>query len=316
MELVIHHVEARGSHVRRYVLGRRDGSPLPPFSAGSHVRVGDRLASGREESRRYSLMNYGLESPTFYEISILRQDRGTFSTHAHRCWDVGTSLQVSEPANEFEMHRGAGKRFLVGGGIGVTPIVGMATQASRHGEDFEALYVCGERRSAVFEEELLRLTEGALRLCLTRDISVVAAEVGHFLAQVGPEDHVYVCGPQGLMETVHDVAAALDVHPSRVHRELFAPVTRADSSFEVVLQRSARSIRVHANQSLLDALIAEGVSIAYDCRIGSCGACLVRVVEGAIEHRDTVLMQEDRDAGNVACACVSRAQDGHLVLDL
>ncbi len=316
MELVIRHVEARGSHVKRYVLERPDGSPLPAFSAGSHVRVGDRLASGREESRRYSLMNYGLELPTFYEISILRQDRGTFSTHAHRCWDVGTSLQVSEPANEFEMHRGAGKRFLVGGGIGVTPIIGMATQASRHGEAFEALYVCGERERAVFEEELLRLTRGALQLCLTRDVSVATAEVHRFLAQVGPEDHVYVCGPQGLMETVYDVAAVVGVHPSRIHRELFAPVTRADHAFEVVLQRSARSIQVPADLSLLDALVAGGVSISYDCRIGSCGACLVRVIEGAIEHRDTVLMPEDRDAGNVACACVSRARDGHLVLDL
>jgi hypothetical protein len=40
------------------------------------------------------------------------------------------------------------------------------------------------------------------------------------------------------------------------------------------------------------------------------------VLSGAVEHRDFVLSDEERAKGDTMMVCVSRAVDGHLVLDL
>jgi len=40
------------------------------------------------------------------------------------------------------------------------------------------------------------------------------------------------------------------------------------------------------------------------------------VIEGAIDHRDAVLSEEEKMAGENMCVCVSRAKDGRIVLVL
>jgi ferredoxin len=49
---------------------------------------------------------------------------------------------------------------------------------------------------------------------------------------------------------------------------------------------------------------------------GTCGTCETAVLEGAPDHRDSVLDEEARDAGDTMMICVSRAATRRLVLDL
>lgn len=315
MDLVVSSVEALGERVKRYTLQTPDRAKLPAFSAGAHLSITDCELSSRPEPRRYSLMNFGLASPDYYEIAILRQENGLFSNHAHRAWKIGTRLQVKEPRNDFEMHQGPGKRFFIGGGIGITPILGMARQAHRLGEEFESIYICRSRENAVFVEDLMRASSGRARLCLT-EASVAANAIESFLKHAGRADHVYVCGPNGLMEAVAKAAADHGIGALQFHRELFAPVLGTNQPFDIFLQRSGKTVRVEATRSMLEALMDADVEIGFDCRVGTCGTCMVRVMHGALEHRDTVLLPEDRAKGNVACACVSRAAGERLILDL
>ncbi|MGQ3180274.1 MAG: 2Fe-2S iron-sulfur cluster-binding protein, partial [Blastomonas fulva] len=78
-----------------------------------------------------------------------------------------------------------------------------------------------------------------------------------------------------------------------------------------------KTVQVGSDVSILDALLAEGVPVLWDCRRGECGLCPLPVVkaEGGIEHHDHYLTPEEKAADESLCICVSRARGPSLVLD-
>lgn len=104
---------------------------------------------------------------------------------------------------------------------------------------------------------------------------------------------------------------------SSVHFESFSADTCQlddDQAFEVRLERSGRILQVPAGQTLLQALRAEGFDVASSCESGTCGTCKTRLLEGEADHRDWVLLEEEK--ADHLMVCVSRAKSHCLVLDL
>jgi ferredoxin len=62
----------------------------------------------------------------------------------------------------------------------------------------------------------------------------------------------------------------------------------------------------------------EGVIVPGDCLEGTCGSCETRVLEGEVEHRDSIFTAQQRQESTTMMICVSRAKPGcdRLVLDL
>lgn len=85
--------------------------------------------------------------------------------------------------------------------------------------------------------------------------------------------------------------------------------------FVVSIPESELEFRVSPEQSLVEAAAQHGVEILTACTDGKCGTCVVKVLEGEPEHRDTMLTPEKRAQGWM-CACVSRARSDRLVLEL
>jgi ferredoxin len=102
--------------------------------------------------------------------------------------------------------------------------------------------------------------------------------------------------------------------------ERFAPKANAgtgpDEAFEVELALTGQTVTIPADVSVLDAMEDAGVSIMSSCEEGVCGTCEARVLSGAIDHRDSVLTERERAAGDKMMVCVSRARSPRLVLDL
>jgi ferredoxin len=86
--------------------------------------------------------------------------------------------------------------------------------------------------------------------------------------------------------------------------------------FEVHLERSGITLTVPPEQSILAAIDEAGVGVRSSCEEGTCGTCEVRVIEGVPDHRDSVLDEDDREAGLCMMICVSRSCTPRLVLDL
>jgi vanillate O-demethylase ferredoxin subunit len=150
------------------------------------------------------------------------------------------------------------------------------------------------------------------------DEAGVSLDVDALLDGCAPDDRLYVCGPQPLLDAVLAGARARAWPAGRVHFELFAAALpqSGDHAFELVLAQSGRSCTVAADRSILDCLIDQGCDPLFDCRRGECGVCAVPVIEGEIDHRDHVLTASEKAAGNVIQVCISRARGQRLVLDL
>jgi ferredoxin len=75
-------------------------------------------------------------------------------------------------------------------------------------------------------------------------------------------------------------------------------------------------VRVPAGISILKAVEQDGVTVLSSCGEGTCGTCETGVLDGEPEHRDSVLTEAERAAGDVMMICVSRCRGRSLVLDL
>src|SRR5438477_2669187 len=95
-----------------------DGTPLPAFSAGSHVDV--HLPNGL--TRQYSLCNDPTETHR-YQFGVLRDAASRGGSQAmHESVREGDVLAISGPKNHFPLAHEAKRSVLLAGGIGVTPI--------------------------------------------------------------------------------------------------------------------------------------------------------------------------------------------------
>jgi ferredoxin len=86
--------------------------------------------------------------------------------------------------------------------------------------------------------------------------------------------------------------------------------------FQVLLAKSNVTLDIPADQSIADVLDKHGVFIPTSCREGTCGSCETRVISGTIDHRDSLLSEEERARQDTMIVCISRAADGLLTLDI
>ena len=86
-------------------------------------------------------------------------------------------------------------------------------------------------------------------------------------------------------------------------------------AFQVEIPDEGLSFDVGPEQSIVQAAALHGVEILTACENGQCGTCVVKVLDGEPDHRDTALAPEKREQGWM-CSCVSRARGSKLVLEL
>ncbi len=128
--------------------------------------------------------------------------------------------------------------------------------------------------------------------------------------------HIFVCGHKWLIDEIYSTAQSLGIDKSRLHSERFSSAEhKNDKPFNLQLACSQTMIEVRESESILEAMETAGVKAEFDCRVGNCGICAVKVISGNVEHRDNVLSEADKTEGLI-CTCVSRATSETLVLDI
>ncbi|WP_395666290.1 PDR/VanB family oxidoreductase [Methylocella sp.] len=307
-------VEDAAQGVKLFRLAARSGAPLPPFSAGAHVVV-TIDAGGRRIRNPYSLVARAPDGSS-YSIGVLRspQSRGG-SKHLHDHVSVGDELVITMPINLFALVRTGRKHLLVAGGVGATPIYAMAEEAKREGRNYEIHYAMRDEASAAFVDEMrrshgdrLHVYRGALGERLAFDALLTGQPLG---------THLYVCGPERLIDAALEAGRAAGWPKESLHAERFlAP--GGGQPFRVRLARAGITTQVRADQSLLEAIEEAGVDAPYLCRGGACGQCEVGVLchDGELAHADHYLTGEERAGGGKIMICVSRLKGRELTLDL
>lgn len=303
--------EAEG--IASYELVREGGGALPPFSAGSHIDV--HLPGGLV--RQYSLCNDAHDA-THYRIGVLRDaaSRGG-SIAMHEQVHEGDVLSISEPRNHFPLHT-APHTLLLAGGIGITPLLCMAQRLAAIGTSFE-LHACNRSltRSAFLDE--LRAFGDRFHLHLDDGDAAQKLDLPAALKAAPAGSRIYVCGPGGFIDFVVNTAKAQGWPAELIHLEYFGAApqdTTGDRAFEVKIASTGKTYTIAADQTVTQALQAQGVDILVSCEQGVCGTCLTRVLEGECDHRDMYLTDEEKAANDQFTPCCSRAKSPLLVLDL
>ncbi|WP_306319828.1 MULTISPECIES: PDR/VanB family oxidoreductase [unclassified Streptomyces] len=288
-----------------------DGARLPDWTPGAHIDLV--LPDGTV--RQYSLCGDRWDAHT-YRIAVLREPDGRGgSAYVHDRLRVGDRVGIGGPRNNFPL--APSNRYLfIAGGIGITPLLPMLHQAELLGVEWQLLYGGRTRSSMAFRDELLASYGERVHIVPQDERGLLDLD-----AWLGPPPEgakVYCCGPAPLLAAVAQSGAGLGPHALRTERfsaaERGAPVR--DTAFEVELRRSARTVRVTPDVSVLEAVRGAGVEVVSSCEEGTCGTCLTPVLDGEPDHMDSLLSDHQRAAHDCMLVCVSRSCGDRLVLDL
>lgn len=296
--------------IRTFELMQADGSELPAFTPGSHVKV----QAPNGAVRKYSLCNNPSERHR-YVISVKRDDKGRGgSVSMHEDAREGDILPTSLPDNAFPLVGNAKAYMFIAGGIGITPILSMIRS---FGEvppaPWKLFYLTRSPETTAYVDELAGLGR---HVKIHHDRGDPARSFDLWPALEKPNTaHIFCCGPRPLMESVRDMTGHWS--PGHVHFESFnegGGIKPDDWPFKVKLARSGREFEVPVGKSILSTLREHGCNAASSCESGTCGTCRTALLEGEADHRDMVLMPEEM--ASQIMICVSRAKSSHLVLDL
>lgn len=302
------------SAIKSFRLVPVDGSVLPPFAGGAHVTV-HLDADGRQIRNSYSLTGRP-DDLSAYEIGVALSDtsRGG-SAFLHERVAAGDELEIGYPVNLFPMAMGARKHLMIAGGIGITPFPPMMEHMAKASVPFDLHYALRSRAAGAFVDELEARFPGRVHLHVSDEGSRL--DLAAHLAHQPLGTHLYVCGPERLIEATLSTARDLGWPEQTLHCEHFAAAPTG-LPFTLRLAKSGRIIEVGARETMLEALEAAGLSPDYLCRGGACGQCEVAVAEadGRILHNDHVLSDADKAACRSVIVCVSRFEGRELTLDL
>lgn len=291
-----------------------------------------RTIDGVEHRRHYSIC---APAGAPLRIGVREVPGGMFSqwlVHAVRPGDV---VEVAPPTGSFRADPAAGGRHLcIAAGSGITPMLSIATSVlATPGSRVTLLYGNRTTSTVMFAEELADLKDvHPARFELVHVLSREPRDVELFTGRLDADrlrrllttvvpldvDHVWLCGPFGLLVDARAVLAELGVPPDRVHVELFyvdeppPPVHHAErvvegvtSEVTVALEGRRTTTAVPRDRRILDAVQEVRSDLPFACKGGVCGTCRARVVEGEVEMVRNYALEPDEVEQGFVLTCQS-----------
>ncbi|WP_439111339.1 reductive dehalogenase [Lentibacter sp.] len=313
MRLTLTKAEAMTADVTKYEFSTDDGTPLPAWSAGAHLDI---LVSP-EFLRQYSMSGDPADRSK-YQIGVLREDAGRGgSALMHRIFTEGRKVFVSYPINHFHLDETATKTYLMGGGIGVTPMIAFAHRLHALGRDFALHYSSASRASAGYLDDLAAMP-WADKVHYHFSDEGSRADLDAILAGYSSGAHVYTCGPTRYMDGVIEAATRQGFPEEAQHLEYFSVPEQPDyvnHAFTLKL-KDGRLLEVPADKLATDVLTENGIAIDVKCTDGLCGVCKCGLVAGEVEHRDFVLSAKQRESEVILCQSRAAKAGGVIEIDL
>ncbi len=306
--------------VSSFHLVPEDGQSLPPYLPGQFLTI--RLAVpgvDRPAVRTYSLSDTA--RPDHYRLTIRRigsrtgepqGKAGLASTYFHDRLAVGGRIEAKAPTGVFTIDTRQQNLpvVLIGGGIGITPLLSMliGIAASEVPREAWLLYGVRDEGDYIMRTQLETIARAHanvhLRLFYSRPVRAMDGpdvQVGHIdlaaLKRLLPSNayDFYVCGPSAMMDSVTQDLQAWGVPTDRVHTEAFGPATvkqavrgltaQPDCGFDVTFERSGITAQwSRCDSPLLELAEEQSVAIDFGCRAGSCGTCVTRLLSGSVRY--------------------------------
>jgi ferredoxin-NADP reductase len=284
---------------------RPDGGQVAPYPVGSHIGV-TVLVDGQPQRRCYSLV--GDRDPERYRIAVRLAPDSRGGSRGMWHLKPGARIEISSPASLLDIDWNRQNYCLIAGGIGITPITGIAAALRRRNIDAPLHYAVKSRGDAAFLDELTALL-GDLLIMHASDEGARLDLEATFRAL--PDDAIAImCGPMRMLEAARRAWNDAGRAPADLRYETFGSSgLKPTAEFRVRLKDTDTELVVPQNSSMLDALNGAGFEVISDCQRGECGVCAIDVVavDGEIDHRDVFFSDQQKHDNRKICPCVSRA---------
>jgi hypothetical protein len=257
---------------------------------------------------------------------------------------VGSLLKVRAPAGHFHIDHSDAPAVLIGGGIGITPMLSMLNWCLTEQPGREMWLFYGVRNSAelVMQTHLKDLAAQHpnfhLHLCMsdpkTDDLeNHPSGPVHHHHGRVDvallrrllplKPYHYYLCGPTPMLQSLVPALEDWGVPDGRIHFEAFGPASiprkkaasaslgtnQGDDKANTVLVTFAKSGKQETWKpgmgSLLDFAESHGIVVSSGCRAGGCGSCQTSIRAGEVAY--TQAPDFDPEPGScLLCVCTPK----------
>jgi phthalate 4,5-dioxygenase reductase subunit len=305
-------VETIAQGITLFEMRREGGGELPAFTPGSHINV--RAPNGL--IRKYSLCSDPAERD-HYRIAVKREDNGRGgSIYLVDNTKEGDEWFISAPDNAFALPQRGDHFIFIAGGIGITPFMAMIHALKNDPAKKFRLYYCSRTpEMTAFRDELSAPElKGKVFIHYDGGDPSKSLDLWPIVEERKNREHLYCCGPRGLMEAVRDATGHWS--STAIHFEAFSEADARrpdDKDFKVKLATSGATIDVPAGTTILEAMRAAGYDVPSSCESGTCGTCRTKLISGEADHRDLVLTEAER--ASQIMICVSRAKTPELVID-
>lgn len=227
--------------VKTFRLQEADGGMVPfEFLPGQFLTYSAEI-DGKTVRRSYTIASSAAQT-AYVETTIKREDGGIFSDHMHDRVKEGDLLDVMAPSGAFTFTGvEADSVVLVGGGVGITPLMAAIRylwDIAWRGEIY-LVYGAQSTEQFIFRDELeyLQRRMSNLHVAATMARSAGTSWMGSegyitadFLMRAVPEltkRRVHLCGPPGMMESLRKTLGELGVPPNQIKAEAFGPARGA-----------------------------------------------------------------------------------------
>lgn len=321
--------------VKTFRLALADQSPLPfAYEPGQFCTVTAPAGpEGEDVSRSYTIASSPTDRDAF-ELTIKREAKGLLSRHMHDTVKVGDTIRIKAPMGRFYFNGEQSDRIaLVSGGVGVTPMMSALRYLASHcwTGRIEFLYFAKAEEDIIFREELTQLQARLPNVRVHIWLSEPASDAwsgrvgminGETVLEATPDIssfRVHICGPQPMMDAAKRSMLEIGVNPSEIKMESFGdaanapPTARQDISadgntYAVAFARTGGSTEISNTETVLEAADVVGATIERSCLSGTCGACIVKLLQGEVTMDvDDALEASEKEEGYIL-ACQARPQ--------
>ena len=312
------------------------------FTSGQYITL-KTMIDTKEVRRDYSLSS----SPQSESLTVTVKEieGGVFSSHANTKLKTGDTLEVGTPNGRFVYEPKTDKANTViafAAGSGITPIMSIARTVLEAKTDSSFVLIYGNKspKETIFHEEILKLQSlhsGRFKVQFVYSETdeegalfgrIDSGNVNYILKNnitINDSQKFYLCGPEGMINTVNSILTEKGVEASQILFELFTasavePTTTTSTSngksnITILVDEEETTLEMSQKQTILEAALANDLDVPYSCQGGVCSSCICRVTEGSATMRQNNILTDNEVAEGLILSCQAEPTSTTIKVD-
>jgi ferredoxin-NADP reductase len=283
-----------------------------PAKAGQYIDLYLNI-DGKKYTRSYTISSIHKKQIT---LTIKKTEKGLVSNWLHKQLKKGMVLDISQAAGSFTYQAHA-KSLFISAGSGITPcfsILNELLSKQTTVPNIQFFVQFSKQKDIIFKNQLIEWSKKInLTIALSQEDNKMKLNENHFkrLFPDFMERNIYLCGPEGFMDTVIQILEKENYNFTNLKIERFVEKqyhsTHTGLSNIYFKQFNQKIQLTHSdnNKSLLEIGLEHGLNLEKGCQRGICGSCKLILHEGNVSGNQL---------GSAVYICTAFPASDYLVL--